>query len=411
MNLPYSPGPEKSVLSSMLKDEQMFAVGRAEGITAEHFYEAGSNALFTAMQVRTKEGGSLELVSFVDWLHKAGRLESVGGPGAVTDIYTYAPNNAHFSGHIAILRESLARRRAIAAAASIANDGDDLTAEDLAKRLRKATEATQAALSADNGLIDAKEAVRRLTAFMEACHANGDLPGHPTGLEPVDIVTGGMRKGDLWVIAGPPAGGKSVAMLQAACEFLKAGKRVLVVSLEMQAETVLARMVSCMHRLPFRHLMFPKEATHHTLVTARRVLKDFSELPLVIHDKGGLDIDRITGLTRAVSDTGGLDLLVVDYLQLIEGRGNRREESRQEEVAGVSRGLKNLAKQLGIPVLTGSQLNDKGYLRESRAIGQDADVVLAIDEDGIEGRKVRNGATGQMFPLKLNGEFQRFERA
>lgn len=410
IEIPHAQGPEKSVLSSMLKDPVYIAKAKSGGLSADHFHLPGHVALFRTIIERDAKGLACELVALVDALHKGGLLDSIGGPAAITDIFTYAPNGAHFDGHVALLRENHALRIGKLASYEISQLPADTTAEEIATRLRYTLEATTKALAHDSGLISAEKAAIALDAKLAELCSNQRAPGLETGLSPIDIVTGGMRPGEFWVVAAEPSGGKSVVMLQAAASALSEGKRVLVISLEMDAATVLSRILTNMHSIPFHTFTDPRRAGRGYLERARIALKSAVSLPLTIHDEGGVSLEQITGMAVVESDLkGGLDLLVVDYLQLIEG-SQRRNSNRQEEVAAISRGLKALAKRLKCPVFSASQLNDDGRLRESRAIGQDADVVLKIKEDGIKGIKVRNGQKDQLFPLFLNGEFQRFDQ-
>jgi replicative DNA helicase len=407
---PVAEGPEKSVLSSLLREPRMLARARAEGVTEEHFGVPAHAKFFRHVTDRAAAGKELELVALVTDLQAGGLLEELGGPAAVAGIYTYAPNTAHWESHVEILRDFLARRRALAAAASIAERAASADGATLSKALRDATDATSAALAESSGLLTAKEAVLALHAEMLEAANRGGMPGLPTGMAPLDLATGGMRPGELWVVAAEPSGGKSVAMLQAAAAVLSEGKRVLVISLEMGAGTVIGRLTACSASIPYEVFTHPRGTASRMLDRAKRALEEMSRAALTIHDGGGLTFDRIAGIARAESDRhGGLDLVVIDYLQLVESARRRRDETREQEVAAVSRGLKGLAKSLGCPVLTASQLNDQGRLRESRAIGQDADVVLYLEADGIHAKKVRNGTRGQVFPLVLNGRMQRFE--
>lgn len=407
---PVAEGPEKSVLSGLLRDEKMLARAKAEGLTEEHFGVPAHAKFFGYLGERTAAGKDLELVAVVTDLQTSGRIEELGGPSAVTSIYTYAPNTAHWDSHVEILRDFLARRRALAAAVAIAEQTGAADGAALSRALREATEATSAALAERNGLITAHEAVGALLAQMMEGASKGAMPGLSTGMAPLDEATGGMRAGELWVMAAEPSCGKSVAMLQAAATALTDGRRVLVISLEMDAAAVVSRIASCAARLPYELFMNPRGVSRGMLARAQVALEEISRAALTIHDGGGLTLERIMGIARSESDRhGGLDLVVIDYLQLVESSRRRRDETREQEVAAVSRGLKALAKSLKCPVLTASQLNDQGKLRESRAIGQDADVVLYLEEGGIRASKVRNGERGKVFPLMLNGRMQRFE--
>jgi replicative DNA helicase len=411
ITMPIAEGPEKSVLSSILKNEAMLARAQADGLTTDHFGAPARSRLFRLICERVAAGKDIELVGFFSHLQTAGELDACGGPGAIGELFTYAPNDAHFDDHLGILREFLARRLHIKGAVEILESAESSDPADLAKTLSLTLEGTTKALRHDSGILTAKQAVAKLEAQMLAAANNGDMPGLSTGLAPIDQATGGMRPGELWVIAAEPSGGKSVAMLQASASALSEGKRVLIVSLEMDGGTVVARMASCSRRIPFSTFVNPRKAGAKWLGAAKHALQAMTTEPLAIHDKGGLNFEQIKGIAQAEADRHGkIDLLIVDYLQLVEGSRRRRDETREQEVAGVSRGLKALAKSLGCPVFTASQLNDQGRMRESRAIGQDADVVLVVEADGIRGSKVRNGERGQLFPLVLNGELQRFEQ-
>lgn len=408
--VPFAQGPEKSVLSSILKNDNILAKARAEGLTDEHFYQPGLKILFRRLMARNAAGQSNELVGLIHDLQEHGELDAAGGPSAISEIYTYAPNSAHFVDHLQVLRRSLAKRRAQAGALQVLEKVDELSADDLTDALRSAAEVATAALSDDSGVMTAKQAVEALSAQMREASEGKEFPGLPTSLDPIDLVTGGMRPGEFWVVAALPSEGKSVVMIQAAVNALRLGKRVLVISLEMGAAVVMARLLSCMHSIPMRAFTHPRNATKIDLIKAKRAVEAITEDPLAIHDRGGLTAEQIAAVAQCEADRhGGIDLLIVDYLQLIEGSGKRRQETREQEVAAISRSLKALAKKLHIPVFSASQLNDQGKMRESRAIGQDADVVLRIEENGILGMKVRNGVRGQLFPLRLNGELQRFE--
>lgn len=409
ITLPIAEGPEKSVLSSILKTEGMLARAQSEGLTADHFGHPARSRFFRLIAERVAAGKDIEIVGLCSDLHVAGELDACGGPQGITDIFTYAPNDAHFTQHLTILREFLARRLHIKGALEILETAETSNPDDLAKALAVTLDGATKALRHDSGILTAKQAVAKLQAQMLAAANNGEMPGLSTGLGPIDQATGGMRPGELWVIAAEPSGGKSVAMLQAAASAISEGKRVLVISLEMDAGTVIARMTSCERKIPFATFVNPRKAGARWLEAAKHALVAISDQPLSIHDKGGVSFEQIAGIARCEADRHGkIDLLVVDYLQLVEGSRRRRDETREQEVAGVSRGLKALAKALNCPVFTASQLNDQGRMRESRAIGQDADVVLVVEAEGIRGLKVRNGERGQLFPLALCGEFQRF---
>jgi len=413
--LPYSLGPEKSVLSSMLKDPAMIVRGQAEGITEAHFYLPAHRQLFREIRSRHAAGEEIDLVMLVEDLHRAGKLDDIGGPAAITDIFTYAPNGFHFASHCEALRRDHARRETIRDAIRLAQDAPTMEPAELVNALSRALEGTTKALQSGPRCIDARETIKRLADRLKALEsADAAIPGLPTGLTPIDLVTGGMWPFELWVVAADTSGGKSVIMLQAALEVLREGKRVLIVSLEMDAATIAGRMISNLKSVPNDLWRKPKMAKKYHLEQAALGMQAFGEFKLTIDDEGGRTVDDILALAQAEIDRhGSLDMIVVDYLQRIVPR-RQQGRSREQEVADISTALKSIAMKLKVPIFTASQLTKDGKggfrLRDSAAIGFDADVVLRVTEDGIVGDKVRNGERDQTFPLVLNGEFQRFER-
>lgn len=242
------------------------------------------------------------------------------------------------------------------------------------------------------------------------------MPGIATSMEPIDELTGGMRPGELWVFCGPTSGGKSVAALQSAGSALRLGKKVGVFSLEMGAGECIGRMVSCGYNIDYGMIRNPTEkgeadsgrASKMQLQAVKRALNDLAETPIVINAEPNLTIERITAIAQKWKDTNGLDLLIVDYIQLVTT--TRQGEARHEELAYIAGALKQLAKQLKVPVVTASQLNNEGRMAKAKSIGDDADVVMRIEEDGIYVLKNRNGEKHITLPLKLNGLGQKFER-
>lgn len=413
--LPFSLGPEKSVLSSMLKDPAMIVRAQAEGMTSAHFHVPSHRQLFREITSRHAAGKEVDLVMLVEDMRRAGTLEGIGGPGAISEVFTYAPNPFHFAGHCEALRRDHARRQAITEARRLIDDAPTMEPAELLGALSRALEGTTKALQSGPRSIDAKEAVNRLAEQLKALEtADAAIPGLPTGLTPIDLVTGGMWPFELWVVAADTSGGKSVIMLQAALEVLREGKRVLIVSLEMNAATIAGRMISNLKSVPNDLWRKPKMAKKYHLEQAALGMQAFSEFKLTIDDEGGRTVDDVLALAQTEIDRhGSLDLIVVDYLQRIVPR-HQKGRSREQEVADISTALKSIAMKLKVPIFTASQLTKDGKggfrLRDSAAIGFDADVVLRVTDDGIVGDKVRNGERDQSFPLLLNGEFQRFER-
>ena len=245
-----------------------------------------------------------------------------------------------------------------------------------------------------------------LKTELEERRKNGDTPGTPTGIHEIDELTGGLRKGELWVIGGPTSGGKSVLSLQIA-EYVSRLKPTLVVTLEMGAGEIVGRMLSCGYDFSSDKIQNPRTMLSMDWKKMRRITEDFATRPLFINDEPNLTIAQIEAKATQMNDEHNLKLIVVDYIQLITGVN---KSNRAEEIAMYSRTLKQLAKKLGCAIITPSQLNDDGKLRESRAIGQDADCVFTISQDGVFVSKNRNGHKDVMMPLHLNGTYQQFTK-
>ena len=399
---------EKSVLSLSIQSLRFLARAKAEGVDGECFYDPRCKAMWAAVnayQAAHPDAEEVDVHVLVQTLSISGGLNSIGGPGHVAEISFFASHDGSFAEWCTILREMKARRMAKAVSTKLDECED---AEEAIATTATALEALRKTISGKQRSQSGKAAAEAFMAKFKADHEAGDIPGSSTGIPELDTVSGGMCPGEFWVIGGKPSMGKSVLMLQIAETFASRGDSVAVFSLEMMESEIIGRLVTVSGRVKYGAITQPRLATKGDFPRIQRAVAALTEAPLWIDASAGQSIDSIAVEAEMIRDrSGGLKLVVVDYLQLI--RGNRgRGESREEEVARVSGGLKQLAKRLGCPVLSASQLNEEGKTRESRAIEQDADVLLGIFEEGIKIGKLRNGERGRMLPLFLNGEMQRF---
>jgi len=308
-----------------------------------------------------------------------------------------------------ILRDRYARRLAIEAGQQVASQ--NLSGESAILALKQAAETALSALVGSTAIQNAKDATGAfLTKFREN-YENGKIPGLSTGFTQLDEKTGGMRKGEFWVIGAKTSMGKSVMMLQIAQNAIHEGKKVAIFTLEMGADEVIGRMIACGNSIPIGEITQPRHVSKMNIEKIRNAAKAISETNLMICDNADLSIDAISGHCQRIQETTGLDLVVIDYLQLIS-TPKTRGQSREQEVAQISRACKQLAKRLKCPVLTATQLNEAGQSRESRAIEHDADCVFFIMVDNNESNlhiwKARNSKRGELIPVTMNGEYQRF---
>jgi replicative DNA helicase len=404
--IPSAHTSEKAVISSILKDSALLKRAAADGITSEAFHHPDTKTLWTACrELPASDNNQYDLIAVVQHLTESGTLDRIGGASQVVECYNYAPTPAGWTQWVSTLKEYQARRMAQSAAREIA------TADDAAGAIasfRTTLQSLQQVVSGKQRSIDADKASKQFIENLLRDYNSGDLPGMSTGIAELDEICGGMRPGEFWVIAGKPSRGKSVLMLQIASKFISDQRPVAIHSLEMMTHEVIGRLISTMTHTNYGSITQPRSAAKHELQKIQTGVEQISSAPLWIDSSSNQSIDSIAAEAERIRDLhGSLDLVVVDYLQLIRGSRSSRE-SREEEVARVSGGLKQLAKHLQCPVISASQLNDNNQVRESRAIEQDADALLFIADDGLKVGKLRNGRRDVVLPLRLNGQYQEF---
>jgi replicative DNA helicase len=412
IEIPYAPIAEKSVLSCILHDHRMLARAAAEGVDREAFHIPAHRIILAAMRDAIDDnqldGDEICIATLVQRAALEGNLDSMGGPGAIAEIASYALGPAGWTQWCEMLRECKARRLAITASQSLSEAVDG---EDAIKRASEALEAIRGAMTAKTRSIASREACAAFVErYMATYQGDPDVAPVPTGIAEIDAITRGAKPGELWVVGGPSSSGKSALMYQIAGEFLGAGKSVAIFSAELMSHEIIGRLVCLRARVPYGIITAPVkgEITQQDIQRIQRAVSEIGEMPLWVDASGSQSIETVCAEAERIRDIQGpIDLILVDYIQIIRGiRG--RGDSREQEIASISGGLKQLAKAMHCPVLTGSQLNDDGKTRESRAIEQDSDVLMIISEAGLKMHKVRNGPRGEVLPIGLDGENQRF---
>lgn len=434
---PYSAEAELSVLGAMLIDGDAI-VKSVETVDDTMFYREGNRRLFRAMVRLWERGEVIDSVTLVEELRNAGDLESVGGMQYIATLLDAVPTAANVEYHARIIREKAVLRRLIEAATTIiqetyANQGDVEELLDGAEQ-----KIFQIAQTQDRkGFVWIKELLWPAMEQIELLAQNSSaITGVPTGFVDLDEKTAGFQKGDLVIVAARPSMGKTAFTLNIAQHAAIAAKKpVAFFSLEMSKESLVQRMLTSEARVDAGRVRTGRlrDDDYPRLAHAAGLL---NTAQIYIDDTPAISILEMRAKARRLkSDRQDLGMIVVDYLQLMQGNG--RTENRQQEVSEISRGLKALAKELEVPVVALSQLSravesrpDKrpmmSDLRESGAIEQDADVIMflyrpeyyhgPVDKDGnsLEGRaeviigKQRNGATGTI-QLMFMKEFTRFE--
>lgn len=444
-SLPHALGPEKSILSTMLQDPQEFiAVAIEEKLTPSHFYIPAHASVFETLLEIHDAGGAVELVSLVQYLLDRGRLDRVGGPAALTDLYTYSPSSGSFRQHLAMVRDKFILRSLI----HVANE-TTAAAYDAPEAAAELLDTTEAAILAirDTGetgnagtIHDAVNGV--LEEMQSIIRGDRETVGISTGFPRLDEMTRGLKPGEMFVIAARPSMGKTALMMNI-IESVVIDQQLpaMVFSLEMSRHALTQRVLYSRSRMSMAALVKGFNPNKGELQRIQRAGMDIARAPLFIDETEGITITELRAKARRRHRKEGLRLIAIDYLQLMKSRTKQAQNSREREIAEISAGIKALAKELKIPIIILAQLNRApetrsgkntptgvprmSDLRESGAIEQDADLVGLLyrsayyaetDEarEAEAGRaalilaKNRNGETGRV-PLTFIEQFTRFQ--
>jgi replicative DNA helicase len=434
---PYSAEAELAVLGGMLIDGD--ALTRAiEVVDDTMFYREGNRRAFRAMRRIFERGDVIDPVTLAEELRGAGDLEAVGGLQFIASVLDAVPTAANIEYHARIVREKAVLRRLIEASTvtiqeTYAHQGDiDELLDKAESRIFQIAQTHER-----KGFVWIKELLWPAMERIELLSQNSSaVTGVPTGFYDLDEMTAGFQKGDLVIVAARPSMGKTAFTLNIAQHAAIAeGKCVAFFSLEMSKDSLVQRLLTSEARVDAGRVRTGRlrDDDYPRLAQAAGLL---NTAPIYIDDTPGISVLEMRAKARRLkSDRDDLSMIIVDYLQLMQG--NTKSENRQQEVSEISRGLKALAKELEVPVVALSQLSravesrpDKrpmmSDLRESGAIEQDADVIMFLyrpeyyygptDKDGnsLEGLaevvigKQRNGATGTV-RMQFIKEFTRFE--
>ncbi len=432
---PHSIEAEQSIIGGLMLDN--LALEKVEHRLCEaDFYRAEHRVLYRAILQLARRYQPFDVVTVLDSLKSSNTLEEAGGEAYLFELAHNTPSVANINAYIEIVREKSVQRQLISVASDIADSayepGERLIAEllDFAEtRVFAIAEQT----TTDAGPEAIKSVLIRTVEKIDALyHSGATVTGLATGLSDLDELTTGLQPSDLIIVAGRPSMGKTtLAMNIAEHVAIKAGKPVLVFSMEMPADALAMRMMSSLGRLD-QHRLRTGKLDDNDWPRVTSAVHMLSEAPLFIDDAPALTPTELRARARRlVKEHGELGLIVVDYLQLMRVTGVK-VENRTAEISEISRSLKTLAKELRVPVIALSQLNrsleqrqDKrpvmSDLRESGAIEQDADLICFIYRDEVYNEdsldkgcaeiivaKQRNGPIGRVRVAFL-GQYTRFE--
>ncbi|MCD9904688.1 AAA family ATPase [Streptomyces sp. MT29] len=364
------------------------------GLRPEDYYRPAHGLIHRAVVDLRRAGEPVDVVTVTAELVKRGEISRVGGAAYLHTCVQAVPTAANGPHYAEIVRAKAYRRAVIESAQRVLEFAyGEAGAEDEIRGLveRQLTEI----VAGTPGLPGAPPAVGDLyldfVADLEDIQDGKEI-GLTYGFADLDTITSGMRPGNVTVVGAASGVGKSTFALNAAVAAAKTGGPVMFSSLEMSETELMVKIVAAEGQLALHHLTHQGGLSAEGWETVRRLGPElFQRLPLRVHRPEGASLGDIAAAARACVRDGGLALLVVDYLQLVEVEQSR-STTREQAVASVSRGLKNLSVELDCHVLALSQLNDDGMMRESRAIKNDASVVIKVERpDANEPESPRAG--------------------
>lgn len=427
---------EQAVIGAIFLEPSAIVLA-SEILVPEDFYRSAHQKIFEVMIELNESGKAVDLVTVTEKLAAAKLLEDVGGVSYLSELSVSVPTAANIGYYARIVEEKALLRRLIRTATDIATDG--FTREDEVEELLDEAEKSimeVAQRKNASAFQNIKDILVRTYDNIEMLHnRKGEITGIPTGFSELDRMTAGFQRNDLIIVAARPSVGKTAFALNIAQNVgTKTDENVAIFSLEMGAEQLVMRMLCAEGNIDAQNLR-TGALTDEDWRKLTMAMGSLSNSGIYIDDTPGVRISEIRSKCRRLKQEHGLGMILIDYLQLIQGSG-RSKENRQQEVSEISRSLKALARELEVPVIALSQLSrgveqrqDKrpimSDIRESGSIEQDADIVAFLYRDDYYDKesenkniieiiiaKQRNGPTGtvQLAFVKEYNKFVNLER-
>ncbi len=419
---PHNLEAEASLLGAILIDSDAL-VKIADVVRPDDFFDARHKHIFEAILTLYERRSPIDVLTLADQLKTAGMLDMVGGPSYLTELTNFVPTAAHVEQYADIVAQKAVRRRLIAASQDLTNLGYDET-----KQIKELIEEAESRLfevsqqHVKQTLVSLETILTESFDRLDDLHRDkGKVRGIPSGYRDLDDMLAGFQKSDLIIIAARPAMGKTALVLNLAHNIaIQAKEPVLMFSLEMSKEQLVDRLLSMESGVDAWALR-TGNLTDADFEKIGQAMGTLSEAKIYIDDTPGLTVSDLRTKARRAAHQHGVGIIIVDYLQLMSG-GSRfsGSDNRVQEISEISRGLKLIARELGVPVIALSQLSRSvenrhpqipqlADLRESGSIEQDADVVAFIYREDYYNpetenknimslliRKHRNGPTGDV---------------
>ena len=421
---------ERSVLGGMLLDADALELG-LEQLQEMDFYLPAHQLIFGAIKTLRADASAVDAVTLCNELDRHGKLDAAGGYDYMSQLLAMVPSAANTSEYIKIVEEKSVRRMLIHAGTEIIGDSmnDEGDIEDALNSAERKIYNISMRKSSDTIVPIDQVVPQAFNEISELMERKGKITGVSTGFTELNRMTNGFQKSDLIIVAARPAMGKTAFALNIAqYAALHDNRTVLIFSLEMSASQLVQRMLCTEATVPSQKI---KEGTvtNAEMKSLIEVMEPMSKAKIFIDDTGNVSVPEIRSKCRRLRAKQGLDMVIIDYLQLMQASGSRKSDSRTQEVSDMTRQLKLLARELNVPVVLLAQLNRGpetrqdhtpmiADLRESGSIEQDADMVILLyrpavyDEEADNTSqaiiaKHRHGPTGTVM-LAWQGEYTRF---
>ena len=435
---PHNLEAERSILGGLMLEPEAWD-DVSESVTEDDFYRPAHKKIYAAIRELSKQGQPSDIITVSNYLIDKNELDLIGGPAYLAELIDQTPSVTNITSYCKIVTDKALIRRLIHSAQEIVDKGYEQDFKDVESFVDGA-EASVFAIAEkrnDSGLVEASELVKGTLEKLEELYAlKSDVTGVASGFTELDDMTAGFQSGEIIILAARPSMGKTAFSLNLCIQAaLREKRKVAYFSLEMSKEQLMIRLLSIASKVPLGALRIGQlddKAWPRLINTAAAM----SDAGLFIDDTSGISPFEVRARARRLKAKHGLDMIIIDYLQLMSMK--QRIESREREVAEISKTLKAIAKELKVPVIALAQLN-RGVegrsdrrpmlsdLRESGSIEQDADIIMMLyredyydrDNPEIQGisevivGKQRNGPTGA---VKLNfkseyGIFQDLDRS
>jgi replicative DNA helicase len=433
---PHSIEAEQSVLGSLMLDNESWE--KTADLLVEHdFYRRDHQLIFRAIADLFEQSQPVDVITLAEYHDKRGELDKVGELAYLGMLARNTPSSANIIAYASIVRERSILRQLIAVGTAISNVAFNPEGKSSEEMLDLAEgqvfEIAEKGAKRSGGFIQVKEVLSRVVDRIDTLfEQDSPITGLSTGFNDFDEQTSGMQPADLVIVAGRPSMGKTTfAMNLAEHAAIKSKVPVAVFSMEMPADALAMRMLSSLGQID-QHRLRTGRLNDDDWPRLTSAIALLNEAPLFIDDTPALTVTELRARARRLKREHGLSMIVIDYIQLMQGSSRSSNENRATEISEISRSLKALAKELEVPVVALSQLNRSleqrpnkrpimSDLRESGAIEQDADLIVFIyrdevyNEDSAEKGKAeiiiskqRNGPIGTV-ALTFQGKYTRFE--